>query len=92
MSDETVTRWFVLASDYDRQVNWLTNENVRLAGELTAAQQRIAELEAALTKAADTFADFHKTLLLLQRETLAVAAAVAEHATRAALSPPKELP
>lgn len=48
-------------------------------------EDRIKELEQALLNCADTFADFKKALILLDRPTLAVACGISEQACRAAL-------
>lgn len=52
----------------------------------------VVRLRGALGKAADTFADFHQALHLLQRFVLAEAARMAEEVTRAALSPQEPPP
>lgn len=49
-------------------------------------RERIAALEAAIEKAADTFEDFHRVMKMLGREAVAQAAKIAGDAARAALA------
>jgi hypothetical protein len=67
----------VLASDYDA-----------LAAETATKDRRIAQLEAALTKSADTFADLKMTMQLQTRPILEKVCAIAEKAARQALTAP----
>ena len=90
---ETVKTWVVrnldLLADYrtDAVENSLTN---MVAAVRAPLEQRIATLEAALEKAADTFRDIGRMSKALGRTAVWETCNIAEEGTRAALAAPKK--